>query len=62
MVGETNSMVGYHLIAKGYIQISWDLGDAVSSPAGPGQHPDNSNNININKNIFGVSYKIKIKS
>ena len=29
-------------------------------PAGPGQCPDNNKHININ--IFGVSYKITIKS
>ena len=61
MVGKTNSMVGYHLIAEGHSVHCWGLGDAVSPPAGPGQRPDNNNNININ-NIFGVSYKITIKS
>ena len=33
------------------------MGGAVPPPVGPGQHPDN-NHINI----FGVSYKITIKS
>ena len=53
MVGETNSMVGYHLMTKGHsIQLgSW----GAVLPAGPGQHPDNNNHNNIN--IFGVSYK-----
>ena len=38
MVGETNSMVGYHLMTKGHsIQLgSW----GAVPPAGPGQHPD----------------------
>ena len=37
-------------------------GGAVSPPAGPEQHPDNNNNININNNIFRVSYTVTIKS
>ena len=59
MVGQTNSMVGYHLMTEGH---SIQLGSqgCYLPPAGPGQHPDNSNYININ--IFGVFYKITIKS
>ena len=55
MVGETNSMVGYHSMAKCH-SIQLQSGGAVSSPAGPGQRPNN-NIINIinNNNIFGVS-------
>ena len=58
-------MVGYHLMTKGH-SVSWGLGGAVLTapppppPAGPGQCPDNNKHININ--IFGVSYKITIKS
>ena len=62
MVGETNSMVGYHLMTKGH-SIQLGFGSHCQSPpppAGPGQHPDNKNHININ--ILGVSYKITIKS
>ena len=51
-------MVGYHLMTEGH-SIQLRSGGAVP-PAGPGQHPDNSNHINMN--IFGVSYKITIKS
>ena len=66
MVGETNSMVGYHVMTKCHsIQLGDEGGGAVSPPplppAGPGQCPDN-NNININNKIFRVSYKITIKS
>ena len=54
MVGETNSMVGYHSMAKCHSIQLWS-GGAVSPPAGPGQRPNN-NIINIiNNNIFGVS-------
>ena len=62
MVGETNSMVGYHLMIEGHsIQLGSGGrgGGTVSRPAGPQQHPDN--NI-TNNNIFGVSHKITIKS
>ena len=58
MVGVTNSMVGYYLITEGH-SIQLRSGGTVPT-AGPGQHPDNNNHININ--IFGVSYKITIKS
>ena len=55
MVGETNSMVGYHLMTEGHsIQLGSGGGGTVSHPAGPGQHPDNNN---TNNNIFGVSQK-----
>ena len=57
MVGEINSMVGYHLIAKGQ-SIQLGSGGCVSPPAGPGQCPDNNNNTNINDNIFGVPHKV----
>ena len=56
-------MVGYRLMTEGH---SIQLGSGgccpppPSPPAGPGQRPDNNNHININ--IFGVSYKITIKS
>ena len=43
MLGETNSMVGYHLIAKGYsIQLGvWGCYNPPPPlPAGPGQCPD----------------------
>ena len=63
MVGETDSMVGYHLMAKGH---SIQLGSGGScepspplpphlSPAGPEQCPDNSNNVNINNNHSQIS-------
>ena len=35
MVGESNSVVGYHLMAEDY----WVLGCCESLPASPGQHP-----------------------
>ena len=69
MVGETNSMVGYHLMMENH-SIQLRSGGAMSppllSPPPPplsrlGQRPDNNNNIDINNNIFGVSYKITIK-
>ena len=50
-------MVGYHLIMKGH-SIQPGSGGTVIPQAGPGQHPDNNNSINI----FGVSDKISIKS
>ena len=55
-------MVGYHLMSKVH-SIQLGSGGGAQSPPppiGPGQHPDNSNHVNIN--IFGVSYKITIKS
>ena len=58
MVGVTNSMVGHHLITESH-SIQLRSGGTVPQ-AGPGQRPDNNNHININ--IFGVSYKITIKS
>ena len=68
MVGETSSVVGYHLLTEGHsIQLGsgWGgggrLGPPPPPPPGPRQRPDN-NNININNNIFGVSNKITIKS
>ena len=61
MVGESNSMVGYHLMTEDH-SIKLGSGGAVSSTAGPGQRPDNNNNINISNNIFRVSCKITIKS
>ena len=62
MVRETNSMIGYHLMSKGHsIQLGSGGGGTVPPlPTGSGQCPDNSNHVNIN--IFGVSYKITIKS
>ena len=63
MVGETNSMVGYHLMTENH-SIQLRSGGAMSPPSPPsrlGQRPDNNNNIDINNNIFGVSYKITIK-
>ena len=57
MVGETNSMVGYHLMSKGH---SIQLGSGGGGTVPPSPPPDNSNHVNIN--IFGVSYKITIKS
>ena len=59
MVGETNYMVRYHLMTEGH-SIQLGSGGCCIPPAGPGQRPDNNNHININ--IFGVSYKITIKS
>ena len=54
-------MVGYHLMSKVHsIQLGSGGGTVPPPPTGPGQHPDNSNHVNIN--IFGVSYKITIKS
>ena len=70
MVGETSSVVGYHLLTEGHsIQLGsgWGGGGPPMGapppppPPGPRQRPDN-NNININNNIFGVSNKITIKS
>ena len=68
MVGETSSVVGYHLLTEGHsIQLGsgWGGGGAMAPPPphppGPRQRPEN-NNININNNIFGVSNKITIKS
>ena len=58
MVGVTNSKVGYRLMTEGHL-IQLRSGGAVPQ-ADPGQRPDNNNHININ--IFGVSYKITIKS
>ena len=58
MVEVTNSMVSYHLITEGH-SIQLRSGGTVPTP-GPGQRPDINNHININ--IFGVSYKITIKS
>ena len=45
MVGETNSMVGYHLMAEGHsIQLGvWVVLSAP--PAGPGQHPGGGENF-----------------
>ena len=60
MVGETNSMVGYHLIIKGH-SVQLGSGGTVIPQSGPRQRPDNNNNTSIN-NIFGVFYKISIKS
>ena len=54
MVGETNSMVGYHLMTKDHSIQLGSGGTLWVPPASPGQYPDNNNNININ-NIFGVS-------
>ena len=48
-VGETNSMVGYHLMVEGHSDQLESVG-AVSPPAGPGQHPDNNNDNNNNNN------------
>ena len=68
MVGETNSVVGYHLLTKGHsIQLGSGRGEC---PPGPRQRPDddddddddNNNNNNNNNNIFRVSNKITIKS
>ena len=53
-------MAGYHLMTKGHsIQLGSGRGVLPPPPAGPGQHPDKTI---ININIFGVSYKITIKS
>ena len=60
MVGETNSMVGCHLIIEGH-SIELGSGGTVSPQACPGQCPDNKNNTNINNNSFVVSYKITTK-
>ena len=66
MVGETNSVVGYHLLTEGH-SIQLGSGGRVlwppppPHPPDPRQRPDN-NNIDINNNIFGVSNKIAIKS
>ena len=48
-VGETNSMVDYHLMVEGDSDQLESVG-VVSPPAGPGQHPDNNNNIINNNN------------
>ena len=67
MVGETSSVVGYHLLTEGHsIQLGSGRGGGrygppPPHPPGPRQRPDN-NNININNNIFGVSNQITIKS
>ena len=50
-VGETNSMVGYHLMVEGDSDQLESVG-AVTPPAGPGQHPDNNNNNNNNNVII----------
>ena len=53
-VGETNSMVDYHLMVEGDSDQLESVG-VVSPPAGPGQHPDNNNiiiNSNNNNNII----------
>ena len=61
MVGETNSMVGYHLMAEGYsIQLGSGGGcceppTLPPPPAGPEQCPDNNNNVNINNNHSQIS-------
>ena len=60
MVGEINSMVGYHLMTEGH-SIQLGSGERCDPPTGPGQRLDN-NNTTTNNNIFGVSYKITIKS
>lgn len=40
MIGETNSMVDYHVMAEGHsIQLRVGGGGAVSLTAGTGQHP-----------------------
>ena len=66
MVGETNFVVGYHLLTEGHsIQLGSGGGGGAVPPSplsGPRQCPDNNNNININNNIFRVSNKITIKS
>ena len=42
-------------MVEGYsVQLGSLAGRCEPSPAGPGQHPDNNNNINI-RNIFRVS-------
>ena len=60
MVGETNSMVGYHLMAEDH-SVQLGYGTVSPPPAGPGQclHNDdnNNNNNNTSNNIFGVSYQ-----
>ena len=62
MVGETSSVVGYHLLTEGHsIQPPPPRWPPPPHPPGPRQRPDN-NNININNNIFGVSNQITIKS
>ena len=62
MVGETNSMVGYHLMTKGHSIQLGSGGVLCGPPAALRQHPHNNNNININNNISRVSYDITIKS
>ena len=59
MVGEINSMVGYHLMTEGH-SIQLGSGERCDPQTGPGQRPYN-NNTTTNNNIFGVSYKITIK-
>ena len=59
-VGETNSMVGYHLMVEGD-SVQLESVGTVSPPAGPGQHPDhnnnnNNNNINNNNNNNNMSW------
>ena len=56
-------MVGYHLMTEGHsIQLGSGRCCESTPPTGPGQHPDNNNNLNINNTIFRFSYKITIKS
>ena len=46
MVWETNSMVGYHLMAEDHsINSVWGLGGDVSLPAGAGQCLDESSDF-----------------
>ena len=46
MVGETNSMVGYHLMAEDH-SVQLGYGTVSPPPAGPGQCLNNDNNNNI---------------
>ena len=51
MVGETNSMVGYHLMTEGY-SIQLGVWGGALSPIGSGQCPSGSYNfLNIFLNI-----------
>ena len=49
MVGEINSMVGYHLMTEGH-SIQLGSGERCDPPTGPGQRPD-KNNTTTNNNI-----------
>ena len=65
MVGETNSMIGYHLKTEDHsIQLGvWEGGGTVSPPAGAMQHPGGSENFLkkfLNIGLKKIIEKLKI--